>query len=255
MGAHALASDALDVGSMAAKLLRLLDRVDYRVAVSDADREDVFRLRYESYRREDGVGPRFDRRLSDQYDDLDNTTIVAMYIDGEIAGTVRVSIGTAAHNEFPAMEVFSDLLEPHLAEGKTLVDPTRMATREHFSRIYPGMMPYLMIRAPWMIAEYYRADAIIAGVRAEHRAFYRRTFGSRQLGDARLYPTLLKPQYLTYGEYRLVRESVQERWPSFRSTAFERRMLVEGQTPSVPSAPRIGAPHPFAAANVAMATT
>ncbi|MCC6734973.1 MAG: hypothetical protein IT534_02455 [Bauldia sp.] len=239
---------------MAAKLLRLLDRVDYRVAVTDADREDIFRLRYESYRREDGVGPRFDRRLSDRYDDLDNTTIVAMYIDGEMAGTVRVSVATAAHPEFPAMEVFSDLLDPHLAAGKTLVDPTRMAAREDLSRTYPGMLPYMMIRVPWMIAEYFNADAIIAGVRAEHRAFYRRTFGSRQLGEPRLYPTLLKPQYLTYGEYRLVRESVQQRWPSFRSTAFERRMLVEGQTPPVAAAPRIStaAALPLPAANSAM---
>ncbi|MGV8840010.1 MAG: N-acyl amino acid synthase FeeM domain-containing protein [Bauldia sp.] len=254
MGAHALASDvALDVGSMAAKLLRLLDRVDYRVVISDADREEVFRLRYESYRREDGVGARFDRRLSDRYDDLDNTTIVAMYIDGEVAGTVRVSVATAAHTEFPAMEVFPDLLEPHLAEGKTLVDPTRMATKEDFSKAYPGLMPYLLIRVPWMIAEYYRADAIIAGVRAEHRAFYRRTFGSRQLGEGRLYPTLLKPQYLTYGEYRQVREAVQQRFPSFRSTAFERRMLVEGQTPSVAASPRLEAPIPLPAASSAMA--
>lgn len=245
MGAHALAPDtALDVGSVAEKLLRLLDRVDYRVAITDADREAVFRLRYDSYRREESVAPRFDRRLSDEYDDAENTITVAMYIDGEVAGTVRVSIATSAHSEFPAMEVFSDLLEPHLAAGKTLIDPTRMATKEYFSKLYPGMMPYLLIRVPWMIAEYYKADAIIAGVRAEHRAFYRRTFGSRQLGEARTYPTLVKPQYLTYGEYRQVRESVQQRWPSFRSTAFERRMLIEGDGLAVPLAARSDLGHP-----------
>lgn len=34
------------------RLLELLDRVDYRLVVSDGDRDDVFRLRYDAYSRE-----------------------------------------------------------------------------------------------------------------------------------------------------------------------------------------------------------
>lgn len=210
------------------RLLDLLDRTNYRQVVTDADREAIFRFRYEAYRRDEGVASRFDRRLSDRFDDLDNTYIYAMYIDGEMASTIRVSVINASMPDCPATAVFSDLLDEHLAAGKVLVDPTRHASNEKFAKLYPMMLPYLTIRVPWMIAEYFNADAILAGVRAEHRAFYRRTFGSRQLGEARLYPTLLKPHYLTYGEYRQVRDEVQQRYPSFRSSAFERRMLMEG---------------------------
>jgi len=237
------------------RLLELLDRIDYRLAITDEDREAVFRLRYDAYTREDGVSTRFDRRLSDRYDDLDNTTVYGMFIDGVLATTIRVSVVTAETPDCPAWEVYPDLLEPFLKEGKVLIDPTRHANSEAAFRAYPGLLPYLTIRIPWMVAEYYKADAILAGVRAEHRAFYRRTFGSRQLGEARQYPTLLKPHYLTYGEFRQVREGVERRFPSFRSTAFERRMLVEGQTLSVAASPRIGAPmpRPAAAASSAMA--
>lgn len=240
MGVRAFSPEAeRDYKSLPDRLLDLLDHVDYRVAVTDADREEIFRVRYDAYRREGAIGPRFDQRLSDRYDDLDNTTIVGMYVDGELATTIRVSVVTREFPECPANEVFSDILAPYLEAGKVLIDPTRHATKEEFFRRYPGMMPYLTIRAPWMIAEYHRADAILAWVRPEHRAFYRRTFGSKQIGEARQFPTLLRPQCLTYGEYRLVRDDVQRRFPSFRSSAFERRMLVEGQGISVPLAPMV----------------
>lgn len=232
----------------------LLDHVDYRVAVDDSDRERVFELRYNSYLREDGVAPRFDRRLSDRYDDLDNTSIFGIYIDGGLAGTIRVSVVTAAMPECPAMEVFPDLLVPLLESGKTLIDPTRFASDETFAHRYPGLLPYLTIRIPWLVAEYFRADYILATVKSEHRAFYRRTFECMPVGEPRFYPTLLKPHFLMMCDYRNVRTRVQDRYPSFRSTAFERRMLVEGQTLSVASSPRIVAPMPQpAAASSAMA--
>lgn len=238
MGVRAFSPEVgRDPKSLAERLLDLLDHVDYRVAVSDADREEIFRLRYDAYRREEAIAPRFDRRLSDRYDDLDSTTIVGMYIDGELASTIRATVVTRDFPECPANEVFADVLAPYLEAGKVLIDPTRHATKEKFFRLYPGMMPYLTIRAPWMIAEYHHADAILAWVRPEHRAFYRRTFGSQQIGEPRQFPTLLRPQCLTYGEYRLVRDDVQRRFPSFRSSAFERRMLVEAQGISAPLAP------------------
>jgi hypothetical protein len=249
MGVVALAREPQGINE---RLLDLLDRIDYRLAVTDEDREAIFKLRYEAYTRESGLSPRFDRRLSDRYDDVDNTSVFGMYIDGVLATTIRVTVVSAGTPDCPALEVYQDLLEPFLKEGKILIDPTRHANSEAAMKAYPGLLPYLTIRMPWMVAEYYKANGILAGVRAEHRAFYRRTFGSRQLGEARQYPTLLKPHYLTYCEFRQVRESVEKRFPSFRSTAFERRMLVEGQAMSV-AAPRLGAGMPLPAASAAMA--
>ena len=43
----------------------------------------------------------------------------------------------------------------------------------------------------------------------------------------RLYPNLQKPVSLMALDYRVARERVHQRYPFFRSTYFERRMLFE----------------------------
>lgn len=230
--------------SLPDRLLELLDRVDYRLAVTDQDRDEVFRLRYDAYSREGGVAPRFDRRLSDRYDDLDNTSVFGMYIDGQLAGTIRASVVSAALPECPAMEVFPDLIHPLLDAGKVIIDPTRFASDDDLAHAYPTLLPYLTIRLPWMAAEYFKADYILATVKAEHRAFYRRTFNCIPVGEPRFYPTLLKPHYLMTCDYRTMRAKVQARYPSFGSSAFERRMLFEGhQHLGGTLSPRLDSPH------------
>ena len=62
-------------------------------------------------------------------------------------------------------------------------------------------------------------------MRAEHQAFYRRVFGHRLICDPRHYPSLTKPISLMALDYAMARERVVQRYPFFRSTFFERRML------------------------------
>lgn len=224
------------------RLFQLLARVDYKIVSTDADREAIFKLRYDAYTREEGILPRFDRRLSDHYDDLDNTTIFALFIDGELASTIRVSIVTSEFPDCPAMEVFPDHLNRELSAGKVLIDPTRHATNDALSRAFPGLLPFMTIRLPWMMADYIGADIILATVRSEHRPFYRRTFNCQTIGEPRYYPTLQKPHYLMFCDFESEREAVQQRYPSFRSSAFERRMLLENQGLSATLVPKVRPP-------------
>ncbi len=222
------------------RLYDLLDRTDYRVAVDDYDRDEIFKLRYDAYVRANGILPNFSKRLSDHFDDLDNTTIFGLHVDGELATTIRISVATAEYSDFPAMEVFPHLLEPELAAGKTIIDPTRHATRDSFSRANPSLLPFMTTRVPWLAADYYDADIILAAVRPEHTAFYERVFGCYIVGDPAYYPELMSPHYLMFCDYRAMRDKVHQNHPIFRSTAFERRMLIEqqGLTPS----PRLAEP-------------
>ena len=219
------------------RLFDLLDRTDYRVISTDEDRDAVFRLRYESYLRENAIDPDFSRRLSDHYDDLENTTIFGVFLEGDLVATIRASVGTADYPEFPAMEVFADLLTDELAAGRSFVDSTRFAIKEQASRAYPGLIPYIVARAPWMVAEYFQADYMLAGVRSEHRAFYARVMDFKVISGARFYPKLASPHFLMNCDYAASREGVQRRNPVFRSTFFERRMLMEHQ--SLVIAPRL----------------
>jgi hypothetical protein len=213
--------------SFSERLFSVLEKVDYRVAVTEADRDAVFRLRYEAYEREKAVVPSFSRRLSDHYDDLDNTMVVALHLDGRIAATIRVSVMTADQPDGPDRAPFLDVIGPMLDAGKVLIDPTRHATDEAFSNAYPGLMPYLTTRIAWMAAEHFDADVILASVRTEHQAFYRRVFGCELVCEPRPYPPLIKPLSLMTLDFKAARNKVLHRYPSFRSTLFERRMLFE----------------------------
>ncbi len=75
--------------------------------------------------------------------------------------------------------------------------------------------------------QYFNAEHTLAAVRPEHQAFYRRVFKHRPLCGARAYPPLIKPLTLMTTNYREITEYVYRRYPFFRSSYFERRMLFE----------------------------
>jgi hypothetical protein len=212
----------------------LLEKVDYRLATTDQEREAVFRLRYEAYLREGAVAPSFARRLSDRYDDYDNAWIYGVFIDGKLASSFRLHVASASHPDMVALGVFGDILEPELAAGKTIVDPTRFVADYAAARRYPEL-PYVTTRIGWLAGEYFNADLILATVRTEHQAFYKRVFGHRVVCEPRPYPTLIKPLSLMLLDYHAQKDRVNRRFPFFRSTYFERRMLFElpGAAPRV----------------------
>jgi hypothetical protein len=217
---------AFSTPSFSGRVSTLLDRVDYRLALTDADRDDIFRLRYEAYLREGVVSPSFARRTSDRFDDLDNSWTFGVYIDGELASSIRLTVANESIPELPAMAVFSDILEPMLAAGRTIVDPTRFVADLEMKRRYPKL-PYVTIRIALMAAEFFHSDMLLATVRTEHQAFYRRILGHKVVADARNYPGLTKPISMMGLDYRAAKPEVEKRHPFFHSTHFERRALFQ----------------------------
>jgi len=218
---------------------RLLDRIDYRLADRREEREAIFRLRYQAYLREGGILPNPSGAFSDSYDQESNAYLFGVYLDDELAGSVRIHLLTKDHAASPSYEAFSDILRPELDAGKTVIDTTRFVTDESFSRQHRGL-PYAVLRVSWLAGGYFGADYCLAAVRVEHRAFYRRNFQHRLLCEARVYPGLARPLSLMSVHYPSVADRVHRRLPFFRSTAFERRMLFErGQWKSNRSAGRL----------------
>jgi N-acyl-L-homoserine lactone synthetase len=204
----------------------ILDRIDCRLAESVEDREAIFRLRYEAYRSEDTIAPNFTQTFYDPYDDAENVWLFGLYIDGDLASSIRLHVASEESRDFPSRHVFPDVLEPELDAGKVIVDPTRFVTSRRFSRGNFGLT-YATCRIAWLAAAYFGAEHLLAAVRAEHQAFYRRTFNHRVICEPRPYPLLAKPISLMTVEYSGVADQVHQRYPFFRSTLFERRMLFE----------------------------
>ena len=77
-----VAALAFSTPSFSERVSNLLERVDYRLVLSDADKDAIFRLRYEAYLREGALAPNFAQRLSDRFDELDNTWTFGVFLDG-----------------------------------------------------------------------------------------------------------------------------------------------------------------------------
>jgi len=209
-----------------ASVSRLLDRIDCRRADSDEERETIFRLRYQAYLRDGSISTNSTKSFSDPYDEMGNVFLFGLYIDGDLASSVRIHVASKDQPVFPSLEVFPDILRPELDAGKVIVDPTRLVTDERLARRHRGL-PYVTTRLCGMAARYFGAEHLLAAVRVDHQPFYRRIFNHRVICEPRPYPHLAKPISLMTIHYPTVSEDVHRRYPFFRSTFFERRMLFE----------------------------
>ncbi len=76
-----------------------------------------------------------------------------------------------------------------------------------------------------MAAEYFEADNVLATVRAEHQAFYRRVFGHVPVCPPRPYPGLIKPISLMMLDVNASRQIINSRYPFFVSDPAERAQV------------------------------
>jgi hypothetical protein len=217
--------------SLVDRVMKLLNRVDYRRIETVEERDTVFRLRYQAYMREGAIAPNAHQTFSDSLDTSPNVSIFGVYLDGKLASSIRLHVASPACGELPALNVFADILGPQLAAGRTIIDPTRFVADRELSRRYPELC-YVTTRLAWLASEYFETDLLLATVRLEHQAFYRRTFGHQAICPARHYPSLTKPISLLALDYATARTAVPRRYPFFHSTHFERRMLF-GREPMV----------------------
>jgi len=206
------------------RVLRLLERVEHRTAATAAEKEAIYRLRYEAYLRENFIEPTTEGRLYDEiYDETPNCWNIGTFIDGELAGTVRVHVAAQQTDVLPSASVFGDVIARRRA-GRLIVDPTRFATKLEFSRRFPEM-PYLTVRPGWMAGEHFDADYILATMRVEHQAYYKRVFGYQAWSEPRDYPLVNRKIVCMGLDYPAQRERVEARYPFFRSTPEERENL------------------------------
>lgn len=208
------------------RVAQLLSRVEYRRVKGGAQREAIARLRYQAYIREGAISANSFGTFSDRYDQTDNTYVFALYVDGELASSLRLHIGSKQNPNFPSLEVFQYHLQPELDAGKVLIDTTRFVTDERLSRLYREL-PYVTLRLCVLAAEYFGGDELLAAVRMEHQAFYRRAFNHRVICEPRPYPQLTKPISLMTLHFPSAASELYRKYPFFRSSYFERRRLFE----------------------------
>jgi hypothetical protein len=221
MDVHALSHSS----RFADRVARMLERVEHRPALCRADREAAYRLRYEAYLRENLLNPRVDAILYDEvYDDSPNSLTMMTYFEGELASTVRVQVVADEFAASPACDVFPDVLAPHLRAHRVIIEPSRLAARADVAMRFPEL-PYFAVRPPWLAAHHFNADFIVLSCAIGHVGYYRRTFGAQIWSDSRSYPKVTAKVVCVGHEFGAKRDSVEARYPSFRSTPAEREAI------------------------------
>jgi len=221
---QAVAHQAL---SLTDRVMRALERIDYRPAISEQDRERIFALRYQAYLREGAIAPSAEERFTDPVDEQPNCFIFGVYADGELAGAIRLSISGAGMPDVPTAKVFPETVLPQIEAGRVLVDPTRFVADARWSRELPELA-YLTLRLPWLAMEHFGAEIMLAAVRPEHYPFYRRLWGNTVVSPPRLYPGLAKPVMLSQLDYAKAAPRVEALYPFFRARENERAAIFGG---------------------------
>ena len=208
----------------ATTLMDMLERVEYRRVRLDEQFDPVYRLRYEAYRREDGIPINSQQVARDHLDFTPNAMCYGVYIDGELVSSIRLHFATAEHRHSPCMRMYPELLNGLLDQGHTFIDPSRFTADREATLAIPAL-PFLTLRVAAMACEYYGATYCLSGVRDEHAAFYKRVFRSREIAGYSQYPGMTFPVKLYAADVSDIRNSLMDRFPFFMSTPSERQKM------------------------------
>ncbi len=210
--------------SFSDRVLRLLERVEHRVATDPADRKAAFRLRCEAYQKAGFMKGAIGEIYDPLYDDDPNGWTTMTFVDGELAGTVRINVGFDEHAVLSALETFHDVLLPKLRARRVIIEFTRLAAKLSLSSLYPELA-YVIMRPGFMAAAHFDVDFAVAAPRPEHVAFYRRTFGAEMWCAPRDYPGTTTKLPCMGADYRFRRTMIEARYPFYKSEPLEREAL------------------------------
>ncbi len=217
-------TDASQVSAFARNISALLERTEYRRCDKGEDLEDIYRLRYKSYRLSDMVSENSEHIIHDDLDETPNCYKFGIYIDGALVSTLRLHHVCNETPLSPSTTVYGDILKPKMVEGATFVDPSRFAADPEWSRVYP-QIPYLTLRLAGMACFHFNAPYCLSTIREEHAGFYKRIYCSEKIGETRNYPGLNYQVVLYCADVSAIRERSFSRFPFFKSTPLEQRML------------------------------
>ncbi len=227
-GGKAVIGEAAEAGglsSFARNIFSMLERTEYRRCESGEDLEAIYRLRYAAYRLNDLVPENPDRMVTDEFDDLPNCHRFGVYVDGNLASTIRLHVVTAATPQSPAVSVYPDILLPRLRAGERFIDPSRFAAHPDWMRVYP-QLPYLTLRLAGMACFHFNAPHCLSMIREDHAAFYKRVYKSRPIGEPRGYDGVINCAATLYqADVLAIQDETFARFPFFWSSKVEQRLM------------------------------
>lgn len=208
----------------AEKALSSLEQLEYRRILGGEDLEDVYRLRYEAYRRKELIERNDSGLAEDKYDTTSNCQIFGLYFDGKLASSLRIHHATPEYRVCPTTSHFPLALDEHFDQGVSFIDSSRFCADAEMSVKQP-MLPFFTTRLTAMACRYFEADYMLSVIRPEHSAFYRRYFAMKRWGTGQKVDWFAFEVDLYSAEHDEIEDRVLSRVPFFRSMPYEREAL------------------------------
>jgi hypothetical protein len=159
-------------------IVDFLDRVTYRVMRTEAELDQVFQLRYESYRHMGLIGDLKDGRWSDRHDEDTAYRNFGVFVDGALMGAIRVNVLSPDARDSMALEMYPETLGPMVDAGCRIVEASRFCHSMEGVRRHPALT-FATIRVVALAAVHHRCTHLTSSVRREHLKFYERVVGAR----------------------------------------------------------------------------
>ena len=125
-------------------------RVTCRLARSYAERDAIFKLRYQACLRAGSISQNSFGRHIEPADHAANAYLMGLYVDRRLVSSLRLQVGSATTPNFSSLELFPHAFEPILRDNKTVVDMGGVAGDGQLARSYVWL-PYIVLR-PWILA-------------------------------------------------------------------------------------------------------
>lgn len=207
-------------------MMALLEKVEYRRCDSGEDIEAICRLRYDAFVPAGVIDPNPTRLYADDYDYSPNAFTFGVYFEGRLASTLRIHHITKEAPFGPAMRMFSDVIQPMLDRGETIVHPCQFAALPEVTSLALAM-PYLTMRLTVVANSYFKSTKCAGVIREEHASFYERIFEAQRIGEPRQFPYFNPWLSLFMSDRAISSERILARFPFLRSSPVEQRMLFQ----------------------------
>ncbi len=195
----------------------LTKKYSYRRVVTEPDRQEIYKLRYEVYLKEGAIEKSSLEIFTDEFDNTGNFKLYGFYEYGLLIGSFRIHILKTETCISPARSVFPKEIGAYLAQGKTIIDPNRFTLKRGNNGNRERLINLMKI--PFAVAQIYQADIVTATARREHMRLYKRLFYGVEVAEPKLYPTMLLPHGLMVSEFKRNELNILELVPEFRTAS------------------------------------
>ena len=198
--------------------------LDIKVFAPGTDKRDIYALRYRAFIEDGHIAPREDGLFTDDFDDLNSTSVIGAYSNGTCVGTFRLAFGEggrAAHS-MPCQTIFDEVATLAHAGFHTLVEFTRMVIEPEITNTsFRTTLYATLVRAGLMVAHAARADFGLVSVHPDKVRFYEMMCGFGQIARSETYPGILAPAVLLGRDFRALDAKRAKQNPFFRITPGE----------------------------------